>query len=171
MHESDSASLDAFGKILLGRWNMSYMWHGSAPSYSRCPLSAMLIILPDQQQAHLASTSCMFICPEKGGPETVMTALVDLGRGGEGLYRAVEQSVRKVYEVIDKTSPEHVLPWQPDELTSGTWKSWEWVPNTPRPRPWAEISLEGHIWNWAQRILFIIACLLLGASLCTATAV
>lgn len=169
LHEADPDSLNAFGKILMGRWNMTYMWDGPSPSYARCPLSAMLMILPDRRQAHLSSSSCMFICPEKGGPETVITALVELDTNG--VFSAVSQAVEKVYEVLDKTTPQHVMPWTPDELTAGTWKSWQWRPYTGRPRPWAYVSLEGHIWDWAQRILFVVACLLLGASLLTACTV
>lgn len=164
-HESDSASLQSFGRILAGRWNMTYPWDGNPSFYARCPNEAMLIILPQKRQAHLSSPSCMFLCEEKGGPE-VATATI-LGLDSHGLMAGVSAGMTEVYKAIAQSSPMHKPGWQPVEKTAGTW-SFKKAAAGKAVIAEPSATLEENIWDWTQRVLFAIAVAILAASIVVA---
>jgi len=164
LHEADSQSLQSFGRILAGRWNMTFPWDGSPAFYSRCPNEAMLIILPDKRQAYLSAPSCMFICGEKGGPE-VTTALL-LNMDSHGLAAGVSAGITEVYKVLAASSPMHKPGWEPIEKTSGTWDAWNKEGRAAvREVTYTGASYEERLWNWSQRFLFGIAVLVLAGSI------
>merc|ERR1719487_3236082 len=115
LHESDAQSLQSFGRILAGRWNMTYPWDGNPTNYARCPNEGMLIILPEQRQAHLSTSSCMFICEDEGGPEVATATL--LGLDNHDLFAGVKAGMAEVYKVLGKSSPMHAPGWEPVEKT------------------------------------------------------
>lgn len=164
LHESDSQSLQSFGRILAGRWNMTFPWDGNPGFYARCPNEAMLIILPDKRQAHLSSPSCMFLCEDKGGPE-VATATM-LGLDSHGLMAGVSAGMNEVYAALAKTSPMHEPGWQPIEKTAGTWDFNE--ANATKSSVGGDISWDESFWQWAQRILFGFSVLMLAGSIVVA---
>lgn len=163
-HESDAQSLQSFGRLLAGRWNMTFPWDGNPAFYARCPNEAMLIILPEKRQAHLSSPSCMFICQEKGGPEVAIAAR--LGLDSKGLMAGVSAGMAEVYKAIAVSSPMHEPGWEPVEKTSGTWETWNKAPEASgKSHP---SSMDESLWNWGQRILFGVAVILLAGSLIVA---
>jgi hypothetical protein len=171
MHESDSQSLQSFGRILAGRWNMTFPWDGNPSFYARCPNEALLIILPDKNQAHLSSSSCMFICEERGGPEITTATLLGLN-SKDGLAGGVSAGMEQVYKAIAKSSPMHKEGWEPDEKTASTWGTWTSVSKALGLHNQGEAaSAEQNLWDWGQRILFGISVLLLVGSLLTAALV
>jgi hypothetical protein len=159
LQETDSESLQSFGSILQGRWNMTFPWDGNPTFNARCPNSGILIILPKYRQAYFSSSSCMFICATKGGPE-VATAAIGMF-GTRGLLAGVKAGIQQVYSVLNQTSPMHAqLGWEPIENTSATWSG----------IPYGSSSVNQYsdsgtwIWNWAQRAMFVIACVALAGS-------
>lgn len=162
LHESDAQSLQSFGRILAGRWNMTFPWDGSPSFYARCPNEAMLIILPDKRQAHLSSPSCMFVCEEKGGPEVATATVLQLD--SHGLADAVKAGMSEVYKVLAESTPMHKPGWQPVEKTAGTWGAWD-KEGKAAGGAVAETSWEQSLWDWSQRVFFGIAVLLLAGSL------
>lgn len=163
LHESDDQSLQSFGRMLAGRWNMTYPWDGNPAFYARCPNEAMLIILPDKRQAHLSSPSCMFLCEEKGGPEVAMATV--LGLDSHGLMAGVSAGMSEVYKAIATSSPMHKPGWEPVENTSGTWD----FDKTRLVQPnGSSGDWEASLWMWGQRILFAIAVIMLAGSLIVA---
>lgn len=166
LHESDGQSLQSFGRMLAGRWNMTFAWDGNPPFYARCPNEAMLIILPDTRQAHLSSPSCMFVCEERGGPEVAMATV--LGLDSHGLAAGVSAGMSEVYKAIAESSPMHKPGWEPSEKTSG---SWGFDKATPLHRKGTSETWETSFWMWGQRMLFAIAVILLAGSLVVAVLV
>lgn len=164
LHESDAQSLQSFGRILAGRWNMTFPFDGAPSFYARCPNEAMLIILPEKRQAHLSSPSCMFVCEEKGGPEVATATLLNLD--SHGLAAGVAAGMSEVYKVLAASTPMHKPGWEPTEKTSGSWNAW----NKDGRAAVREItdtgaSLEQNIWDWSQRFIFGIAVLMLAGSI------
>lgn len=157
--ESDPQSLQQFGAILAARWNMTFPWDGNPTFNSRCPNSGILIILPKHRQAYFSSSSCMFICATKGGPE-VATATIGMF-GQQGLMAGVKAGIQQVYNVLNQTSPMHPPGWEPLENTSATWSG----------IPYGSSSVNLYtddgawVWNWAQRFMFVIACVALAGSI------
>jgi len=98
--ESDAQSLQEFGRIVAAQWNMNGAQMGPIETPSRCPNSAVLIILPDQKQAVLSSASCSFICQDIGGPEVVTRVLAALR--SEGTFKAVLAGVDEVYRFLNR---------------------------------------------------------------------
>jgi len=166
LHESDAQSLQSFGRILAGRWNMSFPWDGNPAFYARCPNEAMLIILPEKRQAVLSSSSCMFLCQEKGGPEVATATL--LGLDSHGLLGGVSAGMAEVYKAIAKSSPMHKIGWEPVEKTSGTWGAWSKAATTAAERSAQSESWDESLWDWAQRVLFGVAVIMLAASIVVA---
>lgn len=172
LHESDAQSLQSFGRILAGRWNMTYPWNGNPAYYARCPNEGMLIILPEQRQAHLSTSSCMFICEDKGGPEVATATL--LGLDNHDLFAGVKAGMAEVYKVLGKSSPMHAPGWEPVEKTVATWRPWSfWSEESTERNPrvdglYAYSSWPQFMWNYGQRILFIFAALLLAGSVAVA---
>lgn len=158
LHESDAHSLQSFGQILAGRWNMTYPWDGNPAFYARCPNAAMLILLPEKRQAVLSSSSCMFICEDKGAPEVATAAL--LGLDSKGLLAGVTAGMSEVYKVLSKTSPMHKQGWEPAEETAGTWTPWNEGTSGADGR-YANSTWQQNLWNYSQRFLFVFAALLL----------
>lgn len=150
MHESDAQSLQSFGRILQGRWNMTSSWNGSPSFYARCPNEAMLIILPDKRQAHLSAPSCMFLCEDKGGSEVVKATLSALD--SQGLRAGVSAGMEEVYKVLAKTSPMRKSGEHAAEGSAGAESS-------------TRATWEQPIWDWTQRIVFVGALSLLAGSL------
>lgn len=166
-HESDAQSLQSFGRMLAGRWNMTYAWDGNPAFYARCPNEAMLIILPEKRQAVLSSPSCMFLCQSKGGPEVATATILGLDSDG-GLEAGVSAGMSEVYKAIAQSSPMHKSGWEPVEKTAGTYEAWN---NKAPAAPVAiapQVTLEDSFWNWSQRILFGVAIVMLGASIVVA---
>lgn len=164
LHESDAQSLQSFGRILAGRWNMTFPWDGSPTFYARCPNEAMLIILPEKRQAHLSSPSCMFVCEEKGGPEVITATL--LGMDSHGLAAGVSAGMAEVYKVLAASTPMHAPGWQPIENTSGTWNAWNKEGRAAvREVTYTGPSWEQNAWDWSQRFLFGLAVFMLAGSL------
>jgi len=169
LHESDAQSLQSFGRMLAGRWNMTYPWDGNPTFYARCPNEAMLIILPDKRQAHLSAPSCMFVCEEKGGPEVATATL--LGLDSHGLMAGVSAGMSEVYKVLAESSPMHPKGWQPVETTAGTWDLSNKVAAATEPTSAVGVvastdaSWEQSAWDWSQRFLFVIAALMLAGSI------
>jgi len=164
-HESDAQSLQSFGQLLAGRWNMTFMWDGNPTFYARCPNQAMLIILPDVRQVQLSSPSCMFLCQDKGGPEVGMAT--KLGLDSNGVFGGVTAGINEVYKAIAKSSPEHATGWEPVEETAGTWGTWNKAPQSADAQKPAA-NWDQTLWDWAQRFLFGIAVLMLAGSLIVA---
>lgn len=168
LRESDSQSLQSFGRILAGRWNMTYSWTGSPSFYARCPNEAMLIVLPEKRQAHLSSPSCMFVCEDKGAPEVATATIV--GLDSHGLLEGVSAGLAEVYKVLGKTSPMHEPGWEPVEKTAATWRPWSfWTEGSAAADGrYAYSSWTQTLWNYGQRILFVFAALLLAISVVVA---
>lgn len=162
-HESDAQSLQSFGRILAGRWNMTYLWDGSPTPYAKCPNEAMLIVLPEKRQAVLSSASCMFLCQEKGGPEVATATL--LGLDSNGLMAGVSAGLTEVYKAIAQSSPMHKPGWEPVEQTAGTW---DFKAATVKVAAENKNTLDENIWDWSQRVLFAIAVAILAGSLVVA---
>eukprot|EP00747_Dinoflagellata_sp_TGD_P196632 gnl/TRDRNA2_/TRDRNA2_67001_c0_seq1.p1 gnl/TRDRNA2_/TRDRNA2_67001_c0~~gnl/TRDRNA2_/TRDRNA2_67001_c0_seq1.p1 ORF type:complete len:434 (-),score=85.90 gnl/TRDRNA2_/TRDRNA2_67001_c0_seq1:118-1419(-) len=113
--ESDSASLQKFGMMLMTRWGFMPWYNGvdtgntideynSVDDYTKnCPNAALLIILPDRGQAFLASPSCEFICKDRGGPEIVARVKRVLEK--EGLENAIKAGVDAVNRALKMTTP------------------------------------------------------------------
>jgi len=172
LHELDHQSLQNFGQILAGRWNMTGKWRGNPSFYARCPNEAVLIILPEKRQVHLSSPSCMFLCEEKGGPEVQMATV--LGLDSDGLMAGALAGMSEVYKAIAKSSPMHKPGWKPAERVEA-WDAWN------RPGAWLapgadavhdslsfqspSANLDENLWSWAQRILFGLTVLMFVGSL------
>jgi hypothetical protein len=73
--ESDPDSLQTMGLLLLSRW-------GLTQPLEVCSHAAMIIIVPEERVAHIATSSCDFICAERGGPEVVTAIIAALDEGG-----------------------------------------------------------------------------------------
>jgi hypothetical protein len=168
LRESDSQSLQSFGRILAGRWNMTYLWNGNPEFYARCPNEAMLIILPDKRMAHLSSPSCMFLCEEHGGPEVATATLLGLDSHG-GLMAGVTAGLNEAYKALEKSSPMHQPGWEPVEETAGTfsYSSWNKAPSAVSGSK-QSVSLDESIWEWGQRIFFGISVVMLAGSILVA---
>lgn len=144
-NQQDPASLQWLGESLVARWNMDHLYTGSYRPYAMCPNSAMLIILPDSRQAYLSSESCEFVCAERGGPEIVSSILATLDR--QGVADAVRVGIREVYRVLQHTDPASATPYQ---------------------APTGQRSDSLGMWNFLQRMVFLIAVLALIGSLVVA---
>jgi len=165
LHESDSQSLQSFGRILAGRWSMTSLWDGNPAFYARCPNEAMLIILPERRQAYLSSPSCMFICGEKGGPEVTTVTLLGMDSRG-GLAAGVSAGMTEVYKALAESTPMHKKGWEPIENTSGTWEAWNKEGRQAvREVAYTGPSTEQNIWDWSQRFLFGVAVVILAGSI------
>jgi len=101
--ESDPDSLQHFGQIVAGHWNMDSLFTGSPQPYLRCPNSAVLVVLPDLRRVFLSSASCEFVCGSKGGPEVVQAATAALSSGG--LADAVHAAIVQVYSAVSHGRP------------------------------------------------------------------
>jgi len=96
--QSDPESLQQFGQIVAAQWHLDHLYEGANPPYARCPNTAVLVVLPDKNEAFLSSSSCEFICASRGGPEIVTATLVGLSRGGTA--EAVREGVETAYKAI-----------------------------------------------------------------------
>jgi hypothetical protein len=157
LQESDPSSLQAFGQILAGRWNMTFPWDGNPAFSARCPNQGILIILPRYRQAYFSSSSCEFLCPTKGGPEVAAATIGNMNY--HSLAAGVKAGVQQVYTALKETSPMHPVGWEPVENTSGTWGG---MPYGSAPQ--VSASTDAWIWNWAQRIIFAVAVVVLAGS-------
>jgi hypothetical protein len=102
--ESDPDSLQHFGQIIAGNWNMDNLFVGSPQPYLRCPNTAVLIVLPDLRRVFLSSSSCEFVCHSKGGPEIVQAATAALS--SEGLAAAIHAAIVQVYSAVSQGRPQ-----------------------------------------------------------------
>merc|ERR550537_1331596 len=91
--ESDPDSLQTMGLLLLSKW-------GLTQPLESCPHAAILIIVPGERVAHIASSSCEFICAERGGPEVVTATLGALDTGG--VAAAVKAGILETGRVVKK---------------------------------------------------------------------
>jgi hypothetical protein len=91
--ESDPDSLQTMGLLLLDKW-------GLTQPLDVCAHSALLIIVPGERVAHIASASCEFICQERGGPEVVTAVLAALDTGG--VVAAVKAGILETGRVVKK---------------------------------------------------------------------
>lgn len=99
----DSASLKEFGQVILADWNMARTWASSA-QVTRCPNTALLMVLPQMQKVVLVSESesCDFICDESGGPAVEAAVLTAL-ESGQSVASAVTAGVKAVYQALPDT--------------------------------------------------------------------
>jgi len=94
--ESDPQSLQTMGLLLLSKW-------GLTQPLEVCSHAAMLIIVPGERVAHLATSSCEFICQERGGPEVITAVLGALDQGGpEAAVKAGILETGRVVKRIDR---------------------------------------------------------------------
>jgi len=91
--ESDPDSLQTMGLLLLSKW-------GLTQPLEVCSHSAMLIIVPSERVAHIATSSCEFICAERGGPEVVTAVLAALDSGGPAA--AVKAGIQETGRVVKR---------------------------------------------------------------------
>jgi len=91
--ESDPESLQTMGLLLLSKW-------GLTQPLEVCSHAAMLIIVPGERVAHIATSSCEFICQERGGPEVVTAVLAALDQGGP--VAAVKAGIRETGMVVKR---------------------------------------------------------------------
>lgn len=91
--ESDPDSLQTMGLLLLSKW-------GLTQPLEVCSHAAMLIIVPGERVAHIATSSCEFICQERGGPEVVTAVLAALDQGGP--VAAVKAGIAETGRVVKK---------------------------------------------------------------------
>lgn len=160
LQESDPQSLQQFGRILAGRWNMTFPWDGNPTFNARCPNEGILVILPKYRQAFFSSGSCMFLCDTKGGPEIAAATIGMLNSGG--LMAGVKAGVKQVYTGLQETSPMHPAGWEPVEKTSATWGG---IPYGSSPVSGkSSSSSESWVWNLVQRFMFAIALVVLAGS-------
>jgi hypothetical protein len=91
--ESDPDSLQTMGLLLLSKW-------GLVQPLEVCSHAAILIIVPGERVAHIATSSCEFICAERGGPEVVTAVLGALDTGG--IEAAVKAGILETGRVVKK---------------------------------------------------------------------
>lgn len=137
MESSDQDSLEQFGRFVEAHWNMDKKFVGSPIPYLHCPNTAMLIILPDRNQAFLSTSSCEFICRTRGGPEVITATRLALSN--EGTYAAVMSGIREVYHILQRTPSVNDIP----------------SIQQPRIQLYPEGRVEGGQWfHTVQRIIF-----------------
>lgn len=99
--ETDPESLQQFGRIVAAQWNMDRDYVGESTPYHHCPNTGILVIIPDKEQAFLSTSSCEFICKDRGGPEVAIATIRALVKEDGGIYPAVWAGMREVYRVLD----------------------------------------------------------------------
>lgn len=130
-------SLQNLGQLIASDWNMDELFVGSPQPYSRCANTAVLLILPESNQAFLSSSSCEFICSSRGGPQVVAKAISALR--DHGALEGALAGVREVYDFIGGGERKPEAP--PAEAATTGWGG------------------AFHITNILQRALFTVALL------------
>lgn len=97
----DSVTMQSFGKVVGSSWNMGQLYVGQPVPFLKCPNTAMLILLPDSNQAYLSSESCEFLCQATGSGSVAEKAL-------EGLKvspaAAVLAGIQQAYALLPQAS-------------------------------------------------------------------